>query len=551
MPRRKIRKTVWLTRNAFSERAIRLLLISALFFSPYSPPRTDAAETKATGGIDLVKRYSTTLIQGDTSAERARAWDFTAKDIYKITRFSLQIGTDLRVEIDAADLGIGHCKDGAVWAAVIPRGGGRLNSSANAKEETIAHLWLRFHPKEISTLFPPETVSSDGATNLWSQMRAIASHKMNGSWQAGNRALIPEPKDLTVDIDTTNGARRFFVVDNDAHNAKYIAAFESRPMKPAPVFKKEAAEAAFDQIWEVFDRKYAMFVLRPEVDWNKLRDQYRPKALAAKSTYEFAGVCAEMLKQLRDLHIWLRVAGAEVPVFNRERVSNANPAARAAILGKLEQTGRVAWAVTADKIGYIAIYGWNDQRIPGWCNEVLEQMRDTRGLIVDVRLNGGGSEDQAMEFAGRFLNKEFVYAFNQYRNGPKHTDFTEKFERKVKPVGPWRYERPVLLLIGQKCMSSNESFVAMMTGAPNVTTMGDHTCGSSGNPEMVNLPLDMTISVPKWIDFLPDGTPLDERGVQPQVLFKAQPGAFEGERDDLLTAAIERFRSVHLPEISR
>ncbi|HVV71586.1 MAG TPA: hypothetical protein VHI52_08825, partial [Verrucomicrobiae bacterium] len=84
--------------------------------------------------------------------------------------------------------------------------------------------------------------------------------------------------------------------------------------------------------------------------------------------------------------------------------------------------------------------------------------------------------------------------------------------------------------------------VAMMSGDPDLTTMGDHTCGSSGNPKLVQLPLDITVSVPRWIDYLPDGSPLDERGFQPQVPFKPQPGAFDGERDDLLSAALERLR---------
>ncbi len=131
---------------------------------------------------------------------------------------------------------------------------------------------------------------------------------------------------------------------------------------------------------------------------------------------------------------------------------------------------------------------------------------------------------------------------------PAIPNLTEKYERKVAPRGPWRYNRPVMLLIGQKCMSSNESFIGMMTGDPEVTTMGDHTCGSSGNPEIVNLPLDMTVSVPKWIDYLPDGTPLDERGFQPQVPFKPAPGAFEGDRDDLLTAALARLSQAPLPD---
>src|SRR5205823_12402326 len=141
--------------------------------------------------------------------------------------------------------------------------------------------------------------------------------------------------------------------------------------------------------------------------------------------------------------------------------------------------------------------------------------------------NGGGSEDLAMEVAGRFLSKPFVYAYSQFRNGLAHTNLTARNPRQVGPRGPWRYNRPVVLLIGQKCMSSNESFIAMMSGDPDVTTMGDHTCGSSGNPRMINLPLEITVGIPRWIDYLPDGTPLDERGFQPQIRFEAKPGAFD------------------------
>ena len=258
-----------------------------------------------------------------------------------------------------------------------------------------------------------------------------------------------------------------------------------------------------------------------------------------------------MLKNFRDLHVWLTVAGANVPVFNRPGSANANPQGYRAILRRPQE-----WRRGRRGLGgynqqhrlHRRIVGWNDSKIPAACGEALENMRDTRGLIVDVRLNGGGGEPLAEQFAGRFLEKEFVYAYSQFRNGPSHTNLTEKYERKVAPRGPWRYNRPVLLLIGQKCMSSNESFIGMMTGDPEVTTMGDHTCGSSGNPEIIHLPLEMTVSVPKWIDYLPDGTPLDERGFQPQIPFKPAPGTFEGDRDDLLTAALARLSQLPLPD---
>jgi len=497
--------------------------------------------------VDLLQRYPTKLTAGDTNPEQARSWELADRDIFRVTQFRLEVGKELRVEAGPADLACGHCADGALWAVLIPRAGGTLTRQGT-NQEAIAHVWLRFHPMEISRLFPPETVFADGASNISAQARFIADAKMTSSWQAGGKAMIPEPKDMTVDVDTKDGRRRFFGVDTAAQTAEYVDAFSRRAVKPPSALTAGTAEAAFDQLWEAFDRDYAMFVLRPEVDWAKLREEYRPKALAAKSNLEFATVCADMLKPLRDLHIWITLAGAYVPVFNRPRTANSNPSAHAVILGDLQEAGRVQWAVTDDQIGFIAISMWNDPQIPAQCDAALEQMRNTRGLIVDVRLNGGGGEPLAEQFASRFLDKEFVYAYSQFRNGPAHTNLTEKEERRIAPRGPWRYDRPVVLLIGQKCMSSDESFVGMMTGDPQVTTMGDHTCGSSGNPEMINLPLDMTVSVPQWIDYLPDGTPLDERGFQPQVPFKPAPESFQGDRDDLLTAALERLRKAPLPD---
>ncbi len=501
----------------------------------------------APGGVDLLQRYPTKLTAGDADGNHARPWKFSDEDVFELKNFHLEVGGNLKVEAGPADLGVGHCDDGAVWAVVIPRIAGTLIWQTTNRE-AVGHVWLRFHPANISQMFPPETVSADGATNLADFIRVVADSKMTSSWHAGGNAMIPGLQDMTVDVDTTNGVRRFFSVDTDAHTASYWSAFEKRAVRRPQSLTPKLAEETFDQLWEAFDQKYAMFVLRPEVDWAKLREQYRPKALACKSTYELAAVCADMLKKLRDLHVWLTVAGANIPVFNRPRSANANPAAYESLLGGLKEEGRVAWAVTTNNIGFIAIFGWDDPKIPAQCGEALEHMRDTRGLIVDVRLNGGGGEPLAEKFASRFLEKEFVYAYSQFRNGLAHSNLTEKSERKIAPRGPWRYNRPVVLLIGQKCMSSNESFVGMMTGDPEVTTMGDHTCGSSGNPEIIHLPLDLTVSVPQWIDYLPDGTPLDERGFQPQIFFKPRSGAFENERDDLLAAALERLRLVPLQE---
>jgi hypothetical protein len=105
----------------------------------------------------------------------------------------------------------------------------------------------------------------------------------------------------------------------------------------------------------------------------------------------------------------------------------------------------------------------------------------------------------------------------------------------------------VILLMGQGCNSACESFCAMMAACPNVTTMGDHTRGSTGFPVPFKLEGGIEIYIPQWIAYLPDGQVIDGQGVLPDVHFVPKPDSFTGNRDDLLSMALERLRKEPLP----
>lgn len=323
------------------------------------------------------------------------------------------------------------------------------------------------------------------------------------------------------------------------------------PYKAMPAgapFDPALAAKAFDQLWSEYDLTYPMFILRPGVDWTALGERFRPRALEAADSGEFAAVCAEMLAHLQDLHIWVKVGDEHLPVFNRPFSINYNTRALPALIGEIRPApAGLSWGVTGDRVGYIAIPHWSDNSIPASFDAILEEMRDTRGLIVDVRANGGGSETLARLVAGRFLDRPRVYAFSQYRNGPRHEDLTARIPRECAPRGPWRYDRPVAVLIGQRCMSSNESFIDMMAQAPNATTMGDRTRGSSANPAVIELPGGIEIGLPRWIDYRSDGQPLDIAGVQPDAPIAIEPEGIQGRRDDVLSAALDRLRRTPLP----
>ncbi len=480
------------------------------------------------------------------------SWEFTKEDIYEISSFSFSMNDSIKIETGPSYVGFGHGEYGAVWAALIPKTEGDIECNQLEEPEKMRHVWIRFHPAKLQSLFPQETVVGKGDPLLYATILRIAHFKFHNSMHSGSLAYINEPAILIFDADTENATqkrfRRFFGVDRNKKQVNYARSLADAVLPESKSITKEEAEKNFDLLWETYDREYAMFVIRPEVDWNQMRETYRPQAAACQTVYQFANVCAEMLSHLRDLHIGVSMGEEGVPGFYRPRELNANPNALDTFMKDGMWLGRyVKWGKTEDDVGYISIDSWTDPLIPQQVDKALDILRDTRGLIVDVRVNGGGGEDLAMQVAGRFTKESRVYSYSQYRNGPKHTDLTEKIPRRFEPRGEWKYTQPTLILIGQKCMSSNESFIAMMEQCPQVTTMGDRTCGSSGNPKMIELSIGVNVRMPKWIDLLMDEKPLDERGIQPDIFFEAKPDSFTENRDELLSTAIERLKNEPLP----
>ena len=90
-------------------------------------------------------------------------------------------------------------------------------------------------------------------------------------------------------------------------------------------------------------------------------------------------------------------------------------------------------------------------------------------------------------------------------------------------------------------MSSCESFVLMMEQAPDCTTIGKATYGSSGRPVPHDLPNGVRIFVPSWQDLLPDGSCREGKGIEPNIAVEVEPAQLV-ERDPILERALEVLR---------
>lgn len=249
-----------------------------------------------------------------------------------------------------------------------------------------------------------------------------------------------------------------------------------------------------------------------------------------------------MLTELKDLHVYVRVSGSFLNGYQRKRLFNASPAAAVNLIGLLNQIKGLRWGRTQDQIGYIAVDTLSIPSLPDRFEAALKQMQGTRGLILDLRTNGGGAEQLARKMAGYFAEASTLYAMHQYRSGPRHTDQGTLQKRIFAPDQNWYYRGPVIVLQGERTMSSAEAFVLMLAACPHVTTMGDRTAGSSGNPRQLDVGAEIIVNLPRWIPRDASGKSFDTVGIQPDIPVKTTPEEFTRTADPVLSAALKRLR---------
>jgi hypothetical protein len=300
---------------------------------------------------------------------------------------------------------------------------------------------------------------------------------------------------------------------------------------------------AFEIFWAQFDSTYSYFDYKA-YDWNAARQSAEPDALASKDIESLIPILQRMVSPLKDGHIkFTNAGGISISSYVSPARRNWDQATWKVY------ADRAGWTQTANSLGYgrfgdiayIAVGIWNPSLFgTAQLDGILDQIRDSKALILDVRPNEGGDDILALDFAARFMSSERVVQYTKSRNGPRHSDFGPLRERRVARRGAWQYTKPVYLLIGRASASSNETFILALKGLPNVTVLGDTTAGSSGNPKTFQLGGGWSFSVPQWIAYTPDMKVIEWNGIAPDVVVAIPPGTLDGAVDPVIDEAIRR-----------
>ncbi len=280
-------------------------------------------------------------------------------------------------------------------------------------------------------------------------------------------------------------------------------------------------EAIFEEIWDFTDKHYSFFEEK-EVDWNALYDEYRPKVDPHMHPIALFDLCAEMLYELRDGHVNL------LSSFDRSRYwkwyldSPENfyysIIERHYLQDNQRLVGPLQFALISEEIAYVYYSSFARTVTEGNLDLIINTINNIdglKGLIIDVRHNGGGNPTNGRDIAARFTNERVFAGTNHIKTGPAHDAFSEQ-RVYINPHDGPRYDGPVMLLTNRRSYSATTYFAQYMRELDNVTLVGDTTGGGAGLPAFRDLPNGWRLRVSSTKFYDPAGNSI-EGGVPPDV----------------------------------
>ncbi len=250
----------------------------------------------------------------------------------------------------------------------------------------------------------------------------------------------------------------------------------------------------FDALWNVIDQHYCFFSYKANeygLDWNAVRQDYSRRVDADMTSAQLFEVLGDMLAELRDGHVNLSRSAdfSRYWSWYENYPSNFSDTLNRRYLGTdYKIASGLKYRVLDDNIGYIYYESFNNPIGEGNLDQALSHLMLCRGLIVDVRNNGGGELTTAEKLAARFFDSETLVGYVQHKTGTGHDDFSDMEEQRLKPSSNVRWHKRVCVLTNRQVYSAANEFVKYMKCAPGVKIVGDRTGGGAGLPFSSSLP---------------------------------------------------------------
>lgn len=202
-------------------------------------------------------------------------------------------------------------------------------------------------------------------------------------------------------------------------------------------------------------------------------------------------------------------------------------------------------------IAYLKLGEFEDDRGAKLFKQHLSQILEAKGLILDVRDNGGGSSTNGYAVLSWLSDKpvpeeaastrEYVSVYRAW-NGPSEN---------WKSLGSGSYSNPrhqhfagpVAVLIGPRTISAAEDFVVSFETMKRGVLVGRTTAGSTGQPLAFKMPGGGFARICTVRDTFPDGRTFVGTGIAPQIKVTPTIADIRAGRDPAIAAAVKAIEA--------
>ena len=149
----------------------------------------------------------------------------------------------------------------------------------------------------------------------------------------------------------------------------------------------------FEALWTILDEHYCFF-REKNIDWDEVHARYSRQISPKMTQRELFDVCSAMLEELQDGHVNLTSSfdvsyytkwWSDYPQNYDERLIEEHY-----FNFGLRQASSLKYGVLKENVGYIRYSSFSGAIGEGNLDAVLSYLATCKGLIIDVRNNGGG-----------------------------------------------------------------------------------------------------------------------------------------------------------------
>ena len=208
------------------------------------------------------------------------------------------------------------------------------------------------------------------------------------------------------------------------------------------------------------------------------------------------------------------------------------------------------WRMLPGNIAYVALNGFDNDTVVKQWREAFPKIKEASALILDLRLNGGGSSNFGFEILTDLAKQPFLASRERMRKyNPTDRargtlmEFTEAPAGLVTPRPGGFHSKPAVVLSSGATYSAAEDFLVAWKNSGRGKIIGEPTGGSTGQPLIFSLPGGGGARVCTKQDTFPDGREWVGKGIEPDILVRPTLAGLWAGRDTVLERALEFLRT--------